>query len=88
MDAKNVKIEMAMVQKFFAEQNPRVSLIILKNEITTAYELSNKIIDLNNNLKERETLNSKRILDYFRDSLKINIQFSYLQFLEDLLGLM
>lgn len=81
INEKNLKIENVITQKFLSEDYPKSSLIILKNEIIKAFELSNEIIKFNNNLRENEEFTSKRILDHFQSVMHIKVGREYLDFL-------
>ncbi|MFX1394577.1 MAG: hypothetical protein ACFFAH_13510 [Promethearchaeota archaeon] len=81
---KTVKIEQIIIQKFLAEYDPKLSLILIKNEIRKAYKLTRELIEYNNSLKETEELTSKRILNYFQTVRGIKMQFEYLNFLKEI----
>ena len=81
INQKNLKIENVITHKFLAEEYPKTSLIILKNEVIKAFELSNEIIKFNNNLNENEEFTSKRILDHFQEEMHVRVGREYLDFL-------
>ncbi|MBD3341956.1 MAG: hypothetical protein GF353_22845 [Candidatus Lokiarchaeota archaeon] len=81
VNPKNINLERTIIQKFLAENDSKTSLILLRNEIHKVYDLSNRVIELNNNLKHNEELTSKKIIDYFEDEKGIKIQIEYLDFL-------
>lgn len=54
LNLKQMKIEKAIVQKYIGDSNPKVSLIIVKNEIKKAFNLAKEIIIMNELLKENE----------------------------------
>lgn len=81
LNPKKLKIELAIVQKFLAENNEIASLIILKNEIQKAFQLSKEITEFNNNLKKDDEFSSKLMLDHFFETRKIKVSFDYLKFL-------
>ena len=83
---KNLKIENVITQKFLTEQYPKTSLIILKNEIIKAFELSNEIIKFNNSLNENEEFTSKRILDHFQETMHVKVGREYLDFLTNIVN--
>ncbi len=85
MNKKNMKIENALVQKFFSELDTKSSLIIIKNEIKKAYELSLNLIELNNSLEENELLSSKRAIDYLNGIYGIDVPLPYLELLMDVI---
>ncbi|MFX1273788.1 MAG: hypothetical protein ACFFBP_10055 [Promethearchaeota archaeon] len=84
MKPKEMKIENVIIQKFLAEEYPSTSLIIIKNEIIKAFELSKEVIEFNNNLKENEEFTSKRILDHFINTIHIHVGRDYLDFLTNI----
>jgi len=86
MKPKLINIERTIVQKFLAEQDPKSSLIILKNEIQKVYHLSEEIVNYNNSLKENEELTSKKIMDYFEEVKDTKIQLQYLDFLFEIIN--
>lgn len=81
MNLKHMKIEKAIVQKYFNEPNPKVSLIIIKNEIRKAYKLAKEIILLNDNLEKNKYLTSKLMIDHFKGEYGVKIGKDYLDFL-------
>jgi hypothetical protein len=84
MKPKKIKIERAIIQKFLAEQDPKSSLIFIRNEIKKAYDFSKTIIEFNKNLGEKKEFTSKEIMDYLKEVYGIKIQFQYLIFLIDI----
>ncbi|MBD3340128.1 MAG: hypothetical protein GF353_13525 [Candidatus Lokiarchaeota archaeon] len=85
LDAKKLKIERNIVQKFYAEYDPQASLIILKNEINKIFELSQEIIEIINNYNGTEKLGKKKLIDLVRKKREIKIPFAYLELLLDIL---
>ena len=85
MTLKKMKIEQTIIQKFYSEPNPQISLILLKNEIKTVYELCSRIIEFNNCLKEDEPLDSKNIITHLSNTSNVKLQIPYLRFLEDVI---
>ena len=79
--SKFTKIERAIIQKFLAEQDPKTSLIILKNEISKAYKLSKDIdLYLKDNNKTSK-LTPKLMSDYLTEKYNQKISDLYLRFL-------
>ena len=79
--SKFTKIERAIIQKFLAEQDPKTSLIILKNEISKAYKLSKDIdLYLKDNNKTSK-LTPKLMSDYLTEKYNQKISELYLKFL-------
>jgi hypothetical protein len=85
MISKNMKIENILVQKFFSVPDPITNLITIKNEIKKVYELSLKVLEFNNKLKENEPLSLKRAVDYLFNEYEIKISIPYLTFLLDII---
>lgn len=83
---KEINIEKVIIQKFLAEQEDNSSLIMIKNEIIKAFELSKEIIEFNNNLKKNEEFTSKRILDHFQNKKQVKIDRQYLDFLTNIVN--
>lgn len=83
MNFKKMKIENALVQKFYFESDSKSSLIIIRNDIKRAYEFAQAIVEFNNTLKENETLSSKRVIDYIFKRYNINLPLPYLRLLMD-----
>ncbi|TFG30633.1 MAG: hypothetical protein EU532_00665 [Promethearchaeota archaeon] len=86
MKPKMIKIERIIVQKFLAEQDPKSSLILIRNEIQKLFTLSQEIITFNKSLKENEELTSKKIMDYFEEVINIKVQSYYLDFLFEIIN--
>ena len=70
---------------FNGEYDPKSSLILLKNEIQKAFELTNKIKDLIENYSGEEKLGKKKLIDQLYETKGIKIPFSYLEFLLDVI---
>jgi len=84
LDPKKIKIERSIIQKFYAEYNPKSSLIILKNEIQICYELAKQIMDIMKNYDGEEKLGKKKLIDQLAEIRDIKIDFAYLEFLLDI----
>lgn len=85
LDPKKIKIERSIIQKFYAEYNPKSSLIILKNEIQICYELSNQIMDIIKTYDGEEKLGKKKLIDKLVEIRDIKIDFGYLEFLLEII---
>lgn len=81
IDIKQLKIETRFVQQFYANYESLNSLIVLKNEIKKAYQLSKTIGEFIKDYKEKETLNSKKIIDNISKDYGLKIQKPYFNFL-------
>lgn len=84
LDPKKIKVERNIVQKFYGEYGQKSSLIIMKNEIQKAHELSKQIIHLMETYDGEEKLGKKKLIDYLAQNEGIKISFSYLEFLLDI----
>ena len=76
-----------IVLKFLAENEPKLSLIILKNEIQKLFilakELSQEIMDLTQN-PERSKIESKDIIGHLSEICNVKFTLPYLKFLMEL----
>jgi hypothetical protein len=81
---KELKVEKRIVQNFFSEQDNKVSLIILKNEIQRAFKLSITVKEYIENYKEKEKIYAKNILDYLENKYNIKLSLNYLNLLIDI----
>ncbi len=81
IDPKKLKVERRIVQKFFSETDKKSSLIVFKNEIQKAYDLSKTVADYITNHKEKEKIYSKNILKYLEKLHKIKLSLQYMNFL-------
>ena len=84
LNIKSMKVENAIIQKFLAEYDPEVSLIILKNEIQKSFKLASELISLNQNLDENEELSSKSVIDHFNKLYGVKIGKYYIDFLTEI----
>jgi hypothetical protein len=78
---KKLNIERKIVQKYLAENDQTASLIVLKNEIHIAYELSKTIADFIENSESIDEITSKKIIDKIKLIHDIRVQIPYLNFL-------
>ncbi|MHA1805873.1 MAG: hypothetical protein ACTSU4_15255 [Promethearchaeota archaeon] len=85
IDTNKWSMERRMVQKFYEETDPDTCLIILKNEIKKIHELTKSLIDFIDNTKNKDTLNSKKMIDYLNATFKEKISVSFLEFLLDII---
>ncbi|MGV9172022.1 MAG: hypothetical protein ACOC44_20280 [Promethearchaeia archaeon] len=89
MDKKKIKIERKIVQKFYAEEDPTTSLIIMKNDIKKLKSLSEKVREIMDTYRGKEKLGKKRVIDKLAEveQSQEKISFSYLELLLDILKL-
>ena len=81
LNAKTLGVERSLVRKFLAEYEPKPSLIYLQNGLQKAYELSKTVVDIVNNLKKKEKVYSKNVIDEIARLHDVRIQLPYLDFL-------
>ena len=81
INVKKLGIERALVQKFFEEYEPILSLINLQNGLQKAYELSETIIDIVKGLKKKENIYSKKVIEDLSRINNVKIKLKYLDFL-------
>ena len=81
INVKKLGVERALIQKFFEEYEPILSLIYLQNGLQKAYELSETIVDIVKGLKKKEKVDSKKIIEDLFIIHNVKIQLKYLDFL-------
>lgn len=81
LNSKDIKIERTIIQKFLAETDAKESLIILKNEIQIAFELSKALVDYLENLDKSQELLPKIVANYLKEKFGQTIKGEYLKFL-------
>ncbi|MFW9771142.1 MAG: hypothetical protein ACFFBY_08010 [Promethearchaeota archaeon] len=84
LQTKKINVEKTIIQKFLNEYDPMTSLIILKNEIQKAFQLSKTIVEFIHNLKENERLYSKKLITELEKKHNIKIAIPYLDFLYEI----
>jgi hypothetical protein len=84
LNAKTLRVERSLVRKFLAEYEPKPSLIYLQNGLQKAYELSKTIVDIINNLKKKEKIYSKNVIEEIAGIHDVRIQLPYLDFLYEI----
>jgi len=82
----SIKVENKIVQKFIDEPDPITSIIILKNEIVKAFEISQKLINLLELYQNNEKIGKKILFEKLSDFYKINFSLTYLDFILDILN--
>ena len=78
---KDLSIFRRYAAKFLAEYEPKPSLIYLQNGLQKAYDLSQTIVDIIKNLKKKEKVYSKNVIEAIAADHYVNIQLPYLEFL-------
>ncbi|MFX1588915.1 MAG: hypothetical protein ACFFC1_12220 [Promethearchaeota archaeon] len=81
IDPKKIRVERTFVQKFLEEYDLTSSIIILKNELQRAYQLSETIVDIVKSLDKKEKVYSRKIIDILSEIHNIKVQMPYLDFL-------
>ena len=84
INLKKLNFESTIVQKYFAEYDPEVSLIIIKNEMSKLFKFSEAIIKFNENFSKSNTFTMIQVLEHFEKEYNFQFQYPYLNFLEDL----
>jgi len=84
MKKNDLKIERTIARRFFDEVDPKSSLIILKNELNKAVELSKSLINLIENTQEKE-IQFRLLMDHLKEEKGIKVEIAYLEFLIDLI---
>lgn len=83
---KKLNIEKHIVNRFLSEQDLGFSYIILRNEITKAHELSQKIIEIVESEKAKgEKINMLKIQAELEKAYDIKIDTKYLEFLVEIM---
>ncbi len=82
---KKIKIEAMIIHKFLEENDAKSSLLILKNEILKAFEISKKVMHLIDMLKGEKQLSRERLFEKFKETSSIKISYSYLEFILDII---
>ncbi|MHA2290445.1 MAG: hypothetical protein ACXABG_16790 [Promethearchaeota archaeon] len=81
LNPKTLGIERSLVRKFLAEYEPKPSLIYLQNGLQKAHDLSRTIVEIIKNLKKKEKVYSKNVIEVIATNHYVNIQLPYLEFL-------
>jgi len=84
LNPKKISIERLLVRKFLEEYEFMTSLIHLHNGIQKSYELSETIVEIVNNLKKKEKLISKKVIEEIAKVHNVKIQLPYLDFLYEI----
>lgn len=84
LNPKKIGIEKSLVGKFLEEYELIPSITYLHNRIQKTYELSETIVESVKNLKKKEKLISKKVIEKIAKVHNIKIQLSYLNFLYEI----
>ncbi|MFX1495983.1 MAG: hypothetical protein ACFFBH_00510 [Promethearchaeota archaeon] len=84
LESTKINVEKTIIQKFLNEYDPMTSLIILKNEIQKAFQLSKTIVEIINNLKKNEKIYSKKLIIELEKRHNLKIVIPYLEFLYEI----
>ena len=83
INPKQMKIEKAIVNKFYMELDSESAIILFRNEIDKVQKICYEIIEFNGSLKEDEELISKDVLDHLKQIYNVEMPLPYLNFLFD-----
>jgi hypothetical protein len=84
IQSTKLNVEKTIIQRFLSEYDPLTSLIILKNEIQKAFELSKTIIDFIKGIKKNEKIYSKKMISILEKKHDIKISIPYLDYLYEI----
>ena len=84
LDTKKLGVERNIIQKFLAEYDPTSSMIILKNELKNAFELSLSVIEYIKGLKKKESIITRKLIEFLNTKHDFKIQMPYLEFLYEI----
>ncbi len=84
LNPKKISFERSLVRKFLEEYEPIPSIIYLHEGIQKTYELSETIVERVKNLKKKEKLISKKVIEEIANVYGVKIQLPYLDFLYEI----
>lgn len=84
LDPKKLKIEMKIVEKFYAEYDDKSSILIIKNELQKAYILANAIKSFLGTIDTSVKVNYKPIQDAIEKEHNMKIGKEYFDFTLDI----
>ncbi|TFF88238.1 MAG: hypothetical protein EU550_01655 [Promethearchaeota archaeon] len=84
LKSKTIKVEGAIVKKFLLEASSYSGLLLFRNEILKAFQMSKSIIEILKNYQKEEKISKKKLVDLLSEKYEISIQFEYLEFLLDI----
>jgi len=81
LNPKKIAVERRIIQKFLAETDQNLSLLIIKNDIQKAFELSKFIVDYLNKIDSKKKIDVTEIHKDLQENFHVNISSIYLIFL-------
>ena len=84
LDTKTLGVERSLVRKFLAEYEPKPSLMYLQNGLQKAYDFSKTIVDIISNLKKKEKVYSKNVIEEIARIHYVKVQLPYVDFLYEI----
>jgi hypothetical protein len=84
LNPKKINIERTLVRKFLEEYELIPSIIYLRKSIQNTYDISETIIKSVKNLKKKEKLISRKVIEEILNVHKVKIQIPYLDFLYEI----
>ncbi len=84
LNPKKISMERSFIKKFLEKYELIPSLIDLHNGIQKTYEFSETIVERIKNLKKKEKLISKKIIEEIENIHNVKIQLPYLDFLYEI----
>ncbi|TXT61942.1 MAG: hypothetical protein BAJALOKI1v1_1070007 [Promethearchaeota archaeon] len=85
IDINKIKIEKQIVNRFLSEQRLSYSYILLRNDLNMAYDVSQKIMSILENLNRKEQIGKKELIDLLKKQFDLKISFDYLEFVLEIL---
>ena len=82
---KKLHVEKSIVNRFINETDEKSSLLLFKNDVQKAFELSKLILDIINNSEDKKRANLYRITEDLEKKYDTKINNNYLRFLTDIL---
>lgn len=80
-----MKIENTIIEKFLREDNDSTALLIFRNEIWKAREITNEVMHILSNYESKNKMSKKALLSKLREKFSVKITFLYLEFILDIL---
>ena len=84
LNPKKISFERSLVREFLEEYELKSSIIYLREGIQKTYELSETIVERVKNLKMKEKLISKKVIEEIAKVNSVKIQLPYLDFLYEI----
>jgi len=80
-----MKIENSIIEKVLREDNDSTALLIFRNEIWKAREISNEAMNILSNYMSKNKMSKKELLTKLREKFSVKITFLYLEFILEIL---